>query len=128
MLKMDLANFDPFARRALGAAAGLYGAAGVALSAVAAHRAGGETLAIAANFLLLNAAALLALSLARASRPALAGGFALALGALLFSGDLAIRALFGVVLWRLAAPTGGMILIAAWLWLSVSAAIGRASV
>ena len=126
MLKTRAADCDQLFRRALGAAAGFFGAAGVALSALAAHRAGGDTLTTAATLLLLHGAPLLALSLAPAPRSALVGGMALALGALLFSGDLALRSLAGVVLWPLAAPTGGLILIGAWLWIGVGAAIRRA--
>ena len=43
------------------------------------------------------------------------------LGAALFSGDLALRAFTGHRLFAMAAPTGGVILIAAWLALAVAA-------
>ena len=101
---------------ALGAVAGL---AGVALSAAAAHVAGGGNLDTAARFLLFHAPALL-------GRAALAGmglihpgagraaGFALALGLVLFCGDLALRAFRGVPLFPMAAPTGGFLLMGGW--------------
>ena len=45
------------------------------------------------------------------------------LGSALFSGDIALRAFTGHRLFALAAPTGGIILIVAWLGL-VAAAVG----
>jgi uncharacterized membrane protein YgdD (TMEM256/DUF423 family) len=44
-----------------------------------------------------------------------------ALGAILFSGDICLRALAGHRLFAMAAPTGGTILIAAWLALAAAA-------
>jgi uncharacterized membrane protein YgdD (TMEM256/DUF423 family) len=43
------------------------------------------------------------------------------LGAALFSGDIALRALAGHRLFAMAAPSGGIILIAAWLGLAAAA-------
>jgi uncharacterized membrane protein YgdD (TMEM256/DUF423 family) len=45
------------------------------------------------------------------------------LGAVLFSSDIALRAFAGSRLFAMAAPTGGIILIAAWIGLA-AAAIG----
>jgi uncharacterized membrane protein YgdD (TMEM256/DUF423 family) len=45
------------------------------------------------------------------------------LGAALFSGDLALRAFASHRLFPMAAPTGGIILIAAWLALAAAAVI-----
>jgi len=42
-------------------------------------------------------------------------------GAALFSGDVALRAFAGHRLFPMAAPTGGMVLIAAWLALAAAA-------
>jgi len=42
-------------------------------------------------------------------------------GAALFSGDIALRAFSGHRLFVMAAPTGGIVLIAAWLALAVAA-------
>ena len=100
--------------------AGLYGATGVALAAVSAHRAGGETLMTAALFLLVHAAPMLAVALAPPRRALLTGASILALGAALFSGDLALRMLADLKPWPLAAPTGGVLLILGWLWLAAS--------
>ena len=108
------------------ALAGLMGAAGIALAAASAHAAPGAGLDSAAYMLLFHAAALV-------------GGAALTqqgvlwrplafivlaawiVGAGLFSGDIAMRAFAGHRLFPFAAPSGGMIMIAAWLALTVSA-------
>ncbi len=105
--------------------AGLMGAAGVGLAAWAAHRAGGDTLATAALFLLIHAAAVTAL--ARGDGTAILGpATVLAIGATLFSGDLALRTTAGVTLWAMAAPTGGVLMIAGWLWLGCAGFIRAA--
>lgn len=110
----------------LGALAGL---AGVALSALAAHVTGPGSLDIAARFLLAHAPVLMALpalvaaGLARRGA-ALAAGFAIALGATLFCGDLAVRSLTGLVLIPMVAPAGGVILMAGWALVLVAAALG----
>lgn len=115
------------AQRALAAGAGLIGAAGVVGSAAAAHL-GVPTLATAAQFALFHASAILgALWLARSglARPriALAAGWLLAAGTLLFSGAVALGG-FGLHPAPMAAPTGGTTLILAWLVLALSAMLG----
>ncbi|WP_029004031.1 DUF423 domain-containing protein [Azorhizobium doebereinerae] len=100
--------------------AGLFGAAGVALAAVSAHLTGGASLATGANFLLFHAAALvglgtLAAGLTRGRVPLLVGASAICLGTLLFSGDLAARALMDIKLLGGSAPFGGTVMIAGWL-------------
>ncbi|NDV85788.1 DUF423 domain-containing protein [Aurantimonas aggregata] len=102
--------------------AGLFGAAGVAGAALAAH--GGEVrlVATAAAIALVHAPALLGLA---ALRPLLGrwadlGGGVMIAGTLLFSGDLAARVLLGDRLFANAAPIGGGMLIAAWLIIAVS--------
>ncbi len=102
----------------LAALAGLFGAAGVGAAAAAAHIAGDTSLRTAADFLLFHAAALLGLvAFARAAphRGLLVAGSLIAAGTALFSGDLAIRVLAGLRLAPMAAPTGGVLLIAGWL-------------
>ena len=103
----------------LAAMAGIFGAAGVALAAAGAHLAGGAILTTAAYFLLFHAGALIALCAAALAVPQATGvclvASGIAAGTLLFSGDLAVRGFFGVSLLRLAAPTGGMVLIVSWL-------------
>ena len=96
---------------------GLIGAAGVALAARGSH--GGEgNLAIAANFMLLHAAALIGISML--ARLSLAAGFVLVAGLALFCGDLIMRATVGTPLFPMAAPAGGFVLIAGWLVLAFS--------
>jgi uncharacterized membrane protein YgdD (TMEM256/DUF423 family) len=105
------------------------GALGVAASARASHG-GLESLMIAAQFLLFHAPVLLSLAvLVRVSLVGpRAGGLVLALfllGLTLFSGDLAMRALAGQPLFRMAAPLGGGMLILAWIALAASAFTGE---
>src|SRR5579863_8205471 len=101
------------------------GAGGVALAAAATHAGGGEFGRTASQFLILHAAALLGVSAAaraaapRRRRRLLAAGAMLALGALLFSGDLAWRAFAGVRLFPFAAPSGGSLMILSWAALAV---------
>lgn len=105
----------------LAAFASLIGAAGVVLAAAAAHAGGGGLAETGALFLILHAAALLGLAalvvqVAGTWRRALiVCGFALGFAALLFSGDLAARALAGARLFPFAAPIGGTGMIALWL-------------
>lgn len=104
---------------------GVFGAAGVALSAMAAH-AGGGNLSTAANMLLFHAPALLALGLAARGRLLPYAGLALALGVALFSGDLMARDFLGNRLFPMAAPAGGVIMIVGWLMVAVGAfTLGR---
>lgn len=114
--------------RILAALAALCGLLGVAASAAAAHTSGGETLKTAAQFLLFHAPAVLTLAslaaagLVRAGLARLAAA-ALLLGLALFSGDLALRALTGTPLFPMAAPSGGMALMAGWLVAAVAALV-----
>ncbi|MCO5159561.1 MAG: DUF423 domain-containing protein [Mesorhizobium sp.] len=103
-------------------AGGLLGAAGVSLSAAAAH-AGGGNVATAANFLLVHAPAFLALGLfgSSAGRVLRAGGWIVLAGVLLFCGDLIARHYLGDRLFPMAAPTGGTLMIAGWLVIAAAA-------
>lgn len=111
--------------RILAALAALAGGLGVAASAAAAHTGGGETLKTAAQFLLFHAPAVLALvgfaatGLIRCGLGRLAAA-ALLLGLALFSGDLAMRALASQALFPMAAPIGGMVLMAGWVLAAVA--------
>ncbi len=107
----------------LTATAGLMGAAGVALAAVGAHRSGNPNVTTAAYFLLLHATAVTALCArapAAGRRSVLAAASLLTLGAVLFSGELALHALGDVAVLPYAAPTGGMLMILGWLAAAVA--------
>ncbi|WP_131196273.1 DUF423 domain-containing protein [Lichenihabitans psoromatis] len=98
--------------------AGLLGAGGVAVAAAAAHRGGGDITAIAANMMLIHAAAIFAILASTqhsTSRAVLVGVIAMLIGAVLFSGELALAGLTGERPWPTAAPIGGSLLIAGWL-------------
>ena len=106
--------------------AGLMGASGVVLAAAAAHAKSGMGLDGAAYLLLFHAVAVLSavalLQQALLLRPlllAVLGGWVL--GSALFAGDIALRAFVGYRLFPMAAPTGGVVLILAWLALAVAA-------
>lgn len=108
--------------------AGLMGAGGIILAAAGAHAAPGAGLDSAGHMLLFHAAAVLGgaalMQQGLMLRPlALAALVAWILGAALFSGDIALRAFAGHRLFPMAAPTGGIILIGAWL-IFAAAAIG----
>ena len=107
--------------------AGVMGADGVILAAASAHQADASRLAAASSMLLFHACAVLA-AVALVERAliharigsAAAIGFVIAAG--LFAGDLTLRQYAGHGLFPLAAPTGGALLIASWLALTVAAA------
>jgi uncharacterized membrane protein YgdD (TMEM256/DUF423 family) len=106
--------------------AGLMGAGGVVLAAADAHDMPGAGLAGAAYMLLFHAAALVGGAALYQQgvlwRPlTLAVLVAWIVGAALFSGDVALRAFAGHRLFPMAAPSGGIILIAAWLGLAAAA-------
>ncbi len=106
--------------------AGLMGASGIILAAAAAHAAPGAGLDSAAYMLLLHATAVLSgaalLQQGLLQRPLMLVVLAAwVLGSALFSGDIALRAFAGYRLFPLAAPTGGIILIVAWLGLAATA-------
>jgi uncharacterized membrane protein YgdD (TMEM256/DUF423 family) len=110
--------------------AGLMGAGGVVLAAAGAHAAPGTGLESAAYLLLLHAVAVLGgtalMQQGMLWRPlALVALVAWIIGATLFAGDIALRAFAGHRLFAMAAPSGGVILIGAWLALA-AAAIGAA--
>ncbi|MBZ9675127.1 DUF423 domain-containing protein [Mesorhizobium sp. ES1-1] len=107
-------------------AGGLVGAAGVALSAAAAHR-GGAFTGTAASFLLMHAPVFLAVGLIGANRYLRVGSLVLLAGLLLFAGDLVARDFLGSKLFPMSAPIGGTLLIAGWLAVAASALMRRQS-
>jgi uncharacterized membrane protein YgdD (TMEM256/DUF423 family) len=106
--------------RLLIVAGGLCGAAGVALSAAAAH-AGGGNVGTAASFLLMHAPALLAVGLFHGNKVLRGGGWILLVGLFVFAADLLMRDYAGARLFPMAAPAGGILLIAGWLVVAASA-------
>ena len=110
--------------------AAIMGADGVILAATSAHQADASRLGAASSMLLFHASAVLA-SVALAERALIharigmiaAFGFVVAAG--MFAGDLTLRQYAGHGLFRMAAPTGGTLLIASWLALAVAAAWPR---
>ncbi|WP_027575476.1 DUF423 domain-containing protein [Bradyrhizobium sp. WSM1743] len=110
--------------------AGLMGAAGVALAAASAHGADASRLASASAMLLFHATAILA-TVALLARGLLHGGiglvaaFGFVIGAGLFAGDLTLRQYAGHSLFPMAAPTGGTVMIASWLAVTLAAVVVR---
>lgn len=101
----------------------LFGATGVALSAVNAHL-GGANIGTAASFLLTHAPALLAIGLlgGRYGDGLIrSGGVLLFFGPLLFSGDLLVREFVGERLFPMAAPSGGTLTILGWIVVAIGA-------
>lgn len=96
---------------------GLIGAAGVAAAAGASHSESRNLAAMAAIFLA-HAPALVALSLYGRGRALLAAASVLAMGTMVFGGDLALRQWVGHGLFAGAAPLGGGLMILGWLGLS----------
>lgn len=113
-------------RRLLVLFAGLFGTAGVAAAAAGAHAFSDPALTTAAYFLMIGACAMAATAALGAARgPSwsfsdVSGGL-IALGTLLFSGALAGRVVWNVVLFPMAAPIGGTMLMAGWLVLTLTA-------
>ena len=108
----------------LAGVAALMGAAGVAMGAAGVHESGGELAERGALFLLLHAAA--ALAIAAHARVAIASaralvvvGFVMEAGAALFSAELAMRAFTGERIFPFAAPIGGTTMMLSWVALAL---------
>ncbi|HTR13664.1 MAG TPA: DUF423 domain-containing protein [Roseiarcus sp.] len=111
--------------------AAILGAAGVALAAAAAHENGGDLGRTASLFLIMHAAAALAVAAHAGHRSAngafLVCGFLMEFGAALFAADLAARAFAGARLFPFAAPIGGSTTIVSWIALAVAFAAAWAA-
>nr|WP_316655449.1 DUF423 domain-containing protein [uncultured Gellertiella sp.] len=106
--------------RALNFLAGLLGAAGVALAAAASHGGDSHYLGNASLMCLVHAPTLLALSLLLARhRAALYAGWMIGPGTVLFAADLVSRHFRDTGLFAMAAPSGGLLMIAGWLVLAI---------
>ncbi len=115
------------AQRFLAILAALMGACGVALAAAAVHADGGEFARTALLFLILHAAALVAVCAHRAGPWPTVAGLALAAGAILFAADLSARAFLGARLFPYAAPIGGSLMILSWLGLALAFGLARSA-
>ena len=104
--------------------AGLCGAAGVALSAVAAHGGAANT-ATAATFLVVHAPVLLVIGMAVFNNIMRWAAIVLLLGVALFAGDLVTRDLADDRLFAMAAPIGGGLMILGWVGIALSALFPR---
>lgn len=107
------------------AAAGIIGAIGVMAAASASHSEPSRNLAAIAAIGLAHGPALLALGLAGRGRVQHAAAMLLALGTLVFMGDLGMREWQGHGLFSGAAPLGGLGMIAGWLTLALAALLWR---
>jgi uncharacterized membrane protein YgdD (TMEM256/DUF423 family) len=110
--------------------AGIMGADGVILAAVAAHQGDASRLVPASSMLLFHATAVLAVATLSergivAAKGGLIAAFGFVIASALFAGDLCLRHFAGHALFPLAAPTGGTLLIASWLALAIAAAWPR---
>ena len=104
---------------------GLMGAVGVGLSAYGAH-AGADSVTTSAQFLLFHAPLFVALGLAgKPNGLRAAGAGLLAIGLVLFCGDLLMRHFADTRLFPMAAPAGGMAMIGGWLVVAVSGLMNR---
>lgn len=113
---------------ALVAVAALGGAGGVIEAAAAAHGTANPLLQTSANFLLLSAAASIAMAACSSASPQrrvwfLAAGSILIAGSLLFCGDLTARVFWEHKLFAFAAPAGGSLMIVGWLTAALAALI-----
>lgn len=111
------------------AGAGILGFCGVAAAAAGAHATGDPRLMGAVALVCLaHATALLALSLSGRRDPAFRlCALLLFSGAAVFSVDIALRALGHGRLFSMAAPSGGIAMMAGWLVLTIAAIIPRRS-
>ena len=107
--------------------AGILGAGGVAAAAGASHYSGDErVLGAVALVALTHAAAFLALGLVSTTGRLLrVGALVVGAGVCLFCIDLVIRDVFQFALMPIAAPIGGIAIIAGWTLIAVAGAIGR---
>lgn len=108
--------------------AGLMGGSALACLAASAHMIAQETsqhlLATAGQILFFHAPSLMCLAIIHdlrllPQRLSLGIGYILFCGAALFALDLIMRALYSSALFPMAAPIGGMLMISAWLGLSI---------
>jgi uncharacterized membrane protein YgdD (TMEM256/DUF423 family) len=105
-------------------AAGVCGAAGVGLSAVAAHG-GSPNTASAATFLVVHAPAFLVVGITVFNAIMRWSAAILLLGLVLFSSDMISRDFLDTRLFAMAAPAGGLMMIFGWIGIALAALFPR---
>ena len=121
-----MTNGDKMASAWLLTCAGVIGAVGVAAAAGSSHLEESRNLAAIASICLAHGPALLALAiLAGRGRLFLLAGGVMALGTLIFVGDLGLREWRGQGVFPGAAPLGGLGMIAGWLGVVLAAWVNR---
>ncbi|MDR1529018.1 MAG: DUF423 domain-containing protein [Burkholderiales bacterium] len=118
------------AERLLLLISGLAGALGVTFSAMAAHGDYADTLKTCSEILLAHAPALLAAVALMSNKQAprrmvFFGGFLIFVGLCLFCGDLVRRTFVDLRLFPMAAPAGGVSMIAGWIFIAIAALLPR---
>jgi len=122
---MNISNNTMFARITL-FLAGLIGAWGVIFSAMAAHGDDTHLYSAAATACMAQAPALLGLYIGwEKIRTAAIAALLIAIGCLLFAGDLVFRSRFGHGLFPMSAPTGGTMMILGWIAVAAGAIFRR---
>lgn len=107
-------------------AAGLIGGAGIAAAAASSHGGEARNLSAIASVCLAHGPALLALGLyGLRGRMFGVAAVLLALGTLVFSGDLLSREMAGSPLFTMAAPIGGILMIAGWIAIIAAGLLSR---
>ncbi len=103
--------------------AGILGAVGVAAAAASAHGGDARLWNAIAMVALTHAAAFIGLSVvaSRGIRALRLTALVIAIGATIFICDLALRAYSGDRLFAMAAPTGGVLMIAGWIGVALGA-------
>lgn len=104
--------------------AGICGAAGITLSAIASHGAS-QNSGTAATFLVAHAPVLLVIALAGYNTVMRWSAAALFMGLMLFSSDMVSRDFLDDRLFTMAAPTGGFLMILGWVGIAASAFFPR---
>jgi uncharacterized membrane protein YgdD (TMEM256/DUF423 family) len=118
---------NPIASRLTVAAAGAIGAGGMVAAAADSHGGGGSHLGPVAMVCLAHGPALLALGLSSVrGRWLTAAAALLALGTLVFAGDLLARQYLGHRAFPFAAPIGGVGMIGGWIAVIVGGLVSRA--
>ena len=107
-------------------AAGIAGACGVILAAVAAHLKSEPSISTASQMLLFHASSLLGLAAWAAHDSHYAWrtyrvACIMILGVILFAGDLCLRVFYNFTPFHYAAPLGGILMILSWILISIFA-------